>query len=71
MIEEPITLWDEISKSQGQAVYKTLKNDSGSIYIKGYSFLQGINQETVYEAIHNTEKRVKWDKMLLNFHVIE
>jgi len=49
---------------------KTFKPGNEAVFVKGYGDVNS-PKEILFEAIYNEDFRKKWDKVLVNFHVVE
>lgn len=52
-------------------IYRTFKPGNPAVFVKGHADLINVPKSVLVKAISNEEYRKKWDKILVNFHVVE
>jgi hypothetical protein len=41
------------------------------VFVKGYGDIPGVTKELIFTALYDGSIRVKWDKILENFQIVE
>lgn len=49
---------------------KTFKTGNSAVFVKGYTDIE-TTKEILFKAIYDQEFRVYWDKVLMDFHIVE
>jgi len=71
LMKEPIEDWEVVLKKENLIIYRTFKAGNPAVFVKGHADLIGVKKDILFKAISNEEYRKKWDKILVNFHVVE
>jgi len=48
-------------KSEDTVIYKTMKEGSESVFIRGYGIIKNSTLENVVDAVYNVDRRRGWD----------
>lgn len=70
IINEPIETWEPVLQKPGLVIVKTFKTGNSAVFVKGYVDIES-TKEILFKAIYDQEFRVYWDKVLMDFHIVE
>lgn len=68
---EPVDTWECVTTKDNIFIYKSMKPGCGSVFLKGYSIIEGHDNEVVFNAVYLKDFRVKWDKIMQGFNIIK
>ncbi|KAM3144421.1 hypothetical protein pb186bvf_003585 [Paramecium bursaria] len=71
LLEEPVAGWDLVLQKENIIIYRTFKPGNPAVFVKGFADLPGVSKDTLYFAIHDEQYRKKWDKILVDFQILE
>lgn len=67
---EPVDTWEQVIKKDEIFIYKAMKPGCGSVFIKGYAYIDKADKDLVFNAVYNKEFRTKWDKIMQGFDIV-
>ncbi|CAK77527.1 unnamed protein product (macronuclear) [Paramecium tetraurelia] len=71
LIHEPTNKWDLAINNKDAQIYKTLKEGSDSVFIKGFGIIKDTTLELALKVVYDIKLRREWDKLLRDFQIIQ
>ncbi|CAD8156497.1 unnamed protein product [Paramecium octaurelia] len=71
LIHEPTDKWDLAINNKDAQIYKTLKEGSDNVFIKGFGIIKNTSLELALRVVYDIKLRREWDKLLRDFQIIK
>ncbi|CAD8071372.1 unnamed protein product [Paramecium primaurelia] len=71
LIHESTDKWDLAINNKDAQIYKTLKEGSDNVFIKGFGIIKDTTLELALKVVYNIQLRREWDKLLRDFQIIK
>ncbi|CAD8062515.1 unnamed protein product [Paramecium primaurelia] len=71
LIHEPTDKWDLAINTKDAQIYKTLKEGSENVFIKGFGIIKNTTLDLTLKVIHDIKLRKEWDQLLRDFQILK
>ncbi|CAK71920.1 unnamed protein product (macronuclear) [Paramecium tetraurelia] len=71
LIHEPTDKWDLAINNKDAQIYKTMKEGSDNVFIKGFCIIKNTSLELALRVVYDIKLRREWDKLLRDFQIIK
>ncbi|CAD8078889.1 unnamed protein product [Paramecium sonneborni] len=71
LINEPTDLWDLAINNKDSQIYKSFKEGSDTVFIKGFGIIKDTTLDSALKVVYDVNLRREWDKLLRDFKIIK
>ncbi|CAD8073909.1 unnamed protein product [Paramecium sonneborni] len=71
LINEQTNQWDLAINNKDAQIYKTFREGSDSVFIKGFGIIKDTTLELALKVVYDINLRRQWDKLLRDFQIIK